>query len=787
MNILIINAFGSSPAAKAKYNAFCSLIKQTLKKISKHSGIDSFSFTYKDPTNIDEFIYDPDFNPNEGTKTNINNKKNFDKIDMVFIDGCEKYLPWERIGYKLSFLLRLCKTCNKILYAGGVALEILVYYLATGSHNELNFINAKGEIQSIEEIHLIPSEFLGEIKKNDHFLDFVTGDVLEYRSISKTWESIVNIGLHKQIVAEKYMSRGKFVLPNHYVEKYYNDKTIVSNCKELKITITRPFLSHWLVKGVPNEFVSYTSLTWFPHYFNVSYEKYQFQTICESSKGPVVIEHGDSIGVAFHANLQYKETALMLENFIKQKFKNLHERLYHLSLENQGVSLEKFLDDPSKLKKEKDVPLMFKSYKLNDETKLLELKDKYKKKSLRPLSYIEKINCSRPFNKVLKVKKDAAHCGFSFNNRNMIFVEDNSINQRAISCYGVDYINLPEKDSTSHKQNHFETVPNEDIDQITKTTFEETIGYDFSDKNALKPNENARISTLFKEDEQELDTITLSPSTKTHKKQLSSMSVKLNKNGSLMSSKLVKLKNEMNKHDQNAEDYIAFIDKEKMEEEQMISYYKHLRREICSKLNEINVAPDYKNKNKKRFIIHHKKKTRRLIGRNSLSNVGLNKISSHKSNLFLNNTDALSSISDNKHLYTSSGTQYVSLYPYIKQGSSSNEARVPIITEPSFPVTDEPRSNLEPHFYEAKSERKESDTKILKLNKNKRNFSNKLIKNLDKNNNTDSNWRLRKQFLPNRTMSTLDGSVKKYENPLSTYKYRDVTPNKWLSPNGFVV
>ena len=108
MNILIINAFGTSPSAKAKYTSFCNLIKNTLKRISKNTGIDSCSFTYKDPTNIDEYIYDPDFNPNEGTKTNITNKKNFDKIDMIFIDGCEKYLPWEHTSYKLSlFILQL--------------------------------------------------------------------------------------------------------------------------------------------------------------------------------------------------------------------------------------------------------------------------------------------------------------------------------------------------------------------------------------------------------------------------------------------------------------------------------------------------------------------------------------------------------------------------------------------------------------------------------------------------------------------------------------------------------
>jgi hypothetical protein len=214
MNILIINAFGTSIPSKSKFTSFCNSITTTFKRISNKLGTNNFTFIYKTPSNLDEFIYDPDFNPLEGTKVNITNKKNFDKIDMVFIDGSEKYLPWEHTSYKLSLFIYLCKITNKILYAGGVALEILIYYLATGSHSEFTFINSKGEIQSLEEIHLIPQEYINDLKKNEFFLDFVTGDVLQYKTFTKSWESIVNIGLHKQIATEKYMSRGKFVLPN---------------------------------------------------------------------------------------------------------------------------------------------------------------------------------------------------------------------------------------------------------------------------------------------------------------------------------------------------------------------------------------------------------------------------------------------------------------------------------------------------------------------------------------------------------------------------------------------
>lgn len=595
MNILILNAFGNSPSGKAKFSSFTNLIKSLFKKISKKSGVDNFYYTYKDPSNIDDFIYDPEFNPNEGTKTNISNKKNFDKIDIVFIDGTERYLPWEDAGYKLSLFVRLCKVTNKILYAGGVALEVLIYYLATGSHNEMNFINSKGEIQSIEEIQRIPSSFLNELKKNDKFLDFVTGDVLEYHTINQSWVPIVNIGLHKQITAEKFMSRGQFVLPDRYAPSTFDGRTIVSNCKELKLTVKKQFLSHWIVNRLPVEFVVYSTLSWFPHYFNVSYEKFQFKTICESMKGPFIIEHENTIGVAFHAMSAYKESVMILENFIRQSFKNVQEKLFQFTTKKT-------------YSKEKELPNMFKSYRLNDEQKRDKIKDINEQKKFRPFSSVEKVNNSRPFSKVLKVKKVAAHCGFGFNNRNMIFVEDNSINQKPISCYGMNYI------------------PRLNRLKPSKVDKAKQLSDDFS-RTALRQNEQTRISQLFKIGAQS-NTLP---------------QVSLEVRGSkdfLNSQKLAQAREEMNKHEQNAEDYMTFIDKEKMDEDQMLNYYKKMRRDICQKLEEISQASEYRmNKIDVKQKLPEKKKKKRILQSGYLSiKTASNFYSAKKKNQNMSNT-----------------------------------------------------------------------------------------------------------------------------------------------------
>ena len=114
MNILIVNAFGNSPSAKAKFSSFCEIIKSLFKKVSENSGIDNFFFIYRTPKTITDFIYNYDSNPGEATQNDSLNKKNFDKIDIVFIEGGEKYLPWDDKGFRLSEFVKLCKVNGKI-------------------------------------------------------------------------------------------------------------------------------------------------------------------------------------------------------------------------------------------------------------------------------------------------------------------------------------------------------------------------------------------------------------------------------------------------------------------------------------------------------------------------------------------------------------------------------------------------------------------------------------------------------------------------------------------------
>ena len=169
MNILIVNGFGKSEKGKDAFDRFCSIIEELLKKVSFKSGIDNFLYSYRSVDELDDFVYNLPSNEKATDEKKLEYKKNFDKLDLIFIDGKEQNnLPWLPQGYKLLSLIELCEKTGKIVFAGGIAMLSLLYYLATNGKYK-NYINSNGEFPSIEDLSKIPYHYLSNLKREDAF------------------------------------------------------------------------------------------------------------------------------------------------------------------------------------------------------------------------------------------------------------------------------------------------------------------------------------------------------------------------------------------------------------------------------------------------------------------------------------------------------------------------------------------------------------------------------------------------------------------------------------------
>ena len=115
---------------------------------------------------------------------------------------------------------------------------------------------------------------------------------------------------------------------------------------------------------------------------------------------------------------KYKDSVYFIENFIKKKFKEIQNKLFKFKYsENDYI--------PKKEKRE--IPVIFKYFISSDN---------YKKSndSLEDVqtTNMDRITNSLAFSHIKHIKDEANHVGFGFNNRDMIFVENNFINQSSI-------------------------------------------------------------------------------------------------------------------------------------------------------------------------------------------------------------------------------------------------------------------------------------------------------------------------------------------------------------------
>ena len=714
MNILIINAFGNSTSSKSNFHLFTSIIKKTLKKESINFGIENIIYTYRTPYDLDDYIFD--YGLNSESKNEQINKRNFDKIDIVFIDGTEKFLPWEDKGLKLCSFIKLCKLTDKFLFACGVAMLSLIYYLATGSHNDYNFINAKGEIQSIEELYKIPNSFLKEIKKNDNFLDFVTGDIMQYHNMNKTWISVMNIGLHKQYVAEKFFERGKFVLYDFFKGKdnlIKNKNSICSNYKELRIQITKKFLSYYLTENLPIEFTAYSTLTWFPHNFNVSYKKYQFKIIGICNKGPVLIEHDNSIGCSFHPNINYRETVIILENFIKKKLSAIQGKLFNFNYDTVNIN------------ENEDSPHFFRAYKINDENRKINNKE-IDENGVRPFSSEAIVNNSIAFSRLKKYRKKGKFVGLNLNNRDMIFVDNNSIIQRPISTSE----NLFNTTNIDFKNKNNKNINNENnnINNILTTRNTNYRRGSIKKQNEVRitRNENARISEIFKDENPK------------HKFRVSLTDDEIKQ-------QFIKKGKKMEKIQAN-DDYLNFISRDKMEEDYMINYYKRLRKDISDKLKEINLASEFRS-NKIKKIKDKKEKEK----------------NKDKINFFNRTLKTLNNLSENSK-------KMVCDYSNKEEENKKNNSE-----SIKFDFSIEPQH----HGVYNKLDKKylpETTFPILNIEKNK-----------NRKKTHKSNYLYKKKLNEVKILDNIKPNIIDNENSLSSYKFRESHPDKWLTSTGFIV
>ena len=161
----------------------------------------------------------------------------------------------------------------------------------------------------------------------------------------KEWFPIGNTGLHcSQSLEEantrmfnfnRLLRRNPRDISSSYL--YINSKY------EQIISISKVWNHHWLLKNLPNEFKVCCKSDWNAHPINITKNNFSsvrenYRVLIESSKGPQITEHDKVVSLQFDVSPRYKETLIILYNFINNYVPDIYVCLVYISSSSQSLS-----------------------------------------------------------------------------------------------------------------------------------------------------------------------------------------------------------------------------------------------------------------------------------------------------------------------------------------------------------------------------------------------------------------------------------------------------------------
>lgn len=262
-------------------------------------------------------------------------------------------------------------------------MQFLAYYWATdmlqwevinghekgSSLSEISKYNkiARNRVQEKEKCETVGSiikkdsntklhKLLFPFEDNFVFLDDSNGDYYCYKSpninsspgqISSANKDQGKFNYHRPEY-EEWIPMGNFGLHNYHkttknhcgkAKKFkLTDSIIASKLTDTQWTLLPKYLSHYLLESLPLEFLVTCSNTFDPHP-----SPYSYTTLAESSRGPLVVTHGQAVVVQFEVGIGGDQSwTSVMNNFVMHHT----NQIYNFCADNKSPSSS---FDPSKI------------------------------------------------------------------------------------------------------------------------------------------------------------------------------------------------------------------------------------------------------------------------------------------------------------------------------------------------------------------------------------------------------------------------------------------------------
>lgn len=332
MKVLIVNGFYDNAHGKHRFVQFSTAVKDvTLTQAFSRQQLfpaENIDFQLVDRRSLDQYLSELNTGYLNTDSEKVRFKQLFDVLDFVFIDGDDSLLPWLEKTRKFLILLRMCKKTNKIVFASGFAMQIVVYLCATNLHMN-RVVNGAGKGSSVEDFAKTDKATLAALQFGDIFLDCSTGDVYGYDPIKGQFYPASNTGLHNHKSAQEngipHIERARRAMLKALKFQYRNNSVFASTSSEICFRIVKIYSAHWVNQGLGfGDYLALCGNAWDVHPINANSEENCYTVLAESDRGPMVITLNNTLCTQFHVSPKHPSSLVMLQNFVNHYMSVLH-------------------------------------------------------------------------------------------------------------------------------------------------------------------------------------------------------------------------------------------------------------------------------------------------------------------------------------------------------------------------------------------------------------------------------------------------------------------------------
>lgn len=275
-------------------------VKQMVKSNGLISDIENHYTVIKTKEQLKEYLYEPNHKLYD-----VESGKRFDLIDIVFILGDQRRLPWQKNSKTILLLIKQCLITNKPLFTSGTSFLNTIYLCSTNTQI-FNIINdpMKNEIKRC----------IKEVKKPKYIrkcaqLDLNTGDLFCYED--GNWLPQYNIGFHHK---EK-SSAPLFHLRHLFINNREQDR----NSYKTECKVNTSYFGHYLFKGINKKFYIGKLSQWRIHPIEFINRSWEYNILAASGKNPIIVGIRNTISLCYTLERKHEDGLLMLENFVRNR------------------------------------------------------------------------------------------------------------------------------------------------------------------------------------------------------------------------------------------------------------------------------------------------------------------------------------------------------------------------------------------------------------------------------------------------------------------------------------